>query len=41
MSNALQCTSHLFADDTNILLNYFNLATLRDNLNEQVTKFSD
>jgi len=40
MSNALQCTPRLFADDTSILLNQSNLATLQDNLNEEVTKLS-
>jgi len=41
MSNALQLTLRLFADDTSILLNYSNLATLPGNINEEVTKLSD
>jgi len=37
MSNALQYIPCLFADDTSVLFNHSNLATLQDNLNEEVT----
>jgi len=40
-AHALQCTPRLFVDDTSILLNHSSLATLQDNLIEEVTKLSD